>query len=132
MVSGLYASFISGVLQLTDEQYRSRAHALKPLGNGLYQVTGPIGFKHGELVGFDGEVNKALMQALEEEELPETDKPRRERHIEEIKKAVVTLTDEELLAMLDAEAGGKNRKGVIKIIEEEMAGRTQLGGDGNE
>lgn len=81
-VSGPYAGFMSGVLQLTKEQYGQRLHALVPLGDGLYRVTAPTGFKRGEVIGFEGEVNKALVQeiaqvpsGMEEETSEETAQP---------------------------------------------------------
>lgn len=43
--------------------------------------------------------------------------------IEEIKSALPALTDEDLLATLDAETAGKTRKGVISAIEAEVAHR---------
>jgi len=52
---------MSGTLNLTTEQYKSREHALESLGNGNYRVIGQTGFKRGEEVSYDGEVNKMLM-----------------------------------------------------------------------
>lgn len=64
VVIGAYASFMSGVLMLTREQYKAREHALEPLGEDLYSVIQQTGFKRDEIVGFDGEVNKALLQDI--------------------------------------------------------------------
>lgn len=59
------ATFHSGTLQLTEKQFESRKYALaltkKP---GEFKVLMPVQFKHGEEIGFDGEVNKILLQDL--------------------------------------------------------------------
>jgi len=59
------ATFHSGTLQLTEKQFESRKHALSATKKaGEFQVLGPIQFKRGEEIGFDGEVNKILLQSL--------------------------------------------------------------------
>ena len=78
-IVGKYASFnpSPGILELTDEQYARRKHALKKVdkkgraikkmeGVAIYEIIAPTGFKHGEVIGFDGDVNKLLMQELED------------------------------------------------------------------
>jgi len=65
IIIAIAASFSSGILELTPDQASSRAHALTPLGDGLYEVTQPVQFKNGEVVGFDGDTNKALLQLVE-------------------------------------------------------------------
>ncbi len=54
------------VLQLTADQYKSRATNLDKLSKtkGCYRVKEPVQFKQGELVGLDGEVNKALLEMV--------------------------------------------------------------------
>jgi len=66
VVTGASANFASGVLKLTKEQAKAREHALEDLGDGYFEVMTPVGFKRGEIVGFDGEVNKALLQLVDE------------------------------------------------------------------
>lgn len=46
-----------------------------------------------------------------------------DRNAKDIEAALPGLTDEELLATLDAETAGKTRKGVIAAIEAEVAAR---------
>lgn len=66
IVTGASANFAGGVLKLTKEQAKAREHALEDLGDGYFEVMTPVGFKRGEIVGFDGEVNKALLQLVDE------------------------------------------------------------------
>lgn len=54
----------SGILHLSKTQAAARVHALDDLGEGLYQVSRPIQFKKGEEFGYDGSVNKALLQQM--------------------------------------------------------------------
>lgn len=53
------------VLGLSKEQAHRRRHLLKPLGEGLYEVTGRVEFKVGEEIATDVELNKALATALQ-------------------------------------------------------------------
>ena len=56
-----------GVLELSDQQYRPRMRCLKPLKKkGLYQVTGKVCFKVGEVVGIGGKIDKATSPFLDE------------------------------------------------------------------
>ncbi len=62
-----------GVLSLSPEQVAVRSNALAALGEGLYQVKGPVEFKAGETFGHDQPIPKAIALCLEEEgadELP--------------------------------------------------------------
>lgn len=54
----------SGILELDKKQAAPRAHLLQDLGEGLYEITGPVQFKAGEEFGYDGEVTKAMAQDL--------------------------------------------------------------------
>lgn len=53
-----------GILELTPEQAAGRRHLLTDLGDGLYGIASAVQFKAGETVGYDGDVNKALMECL--------------------------------------------------------------------
>jgi len=66
VVTGASANFASGVIMLTEEQAKARVHALKDLGDGYFEVMTTVSFKRGEIVGYDGEVNKALLQLVDE------------------------------------------------------------------
>ena len=77
--------FFHGLVQLTEKQARVRAHQLVPRGEGIFEIVQPIEFKAGEELGFDGEVNAALLQNItpipqikaekEEEQPPKTSEP---------------------------------------------------------
>lgn len=54
----------SGILALSADQSRRRRHLLTDLGEGLFEVVQQIQFKQGETFGYDGEVNKALLQKI--------------------------------------------------------------------
>lgn len=65
-VTGRSADFFPGtVLALSDEQFKTRTHALKRLKQkGVYEVTAPVQFKKGEEIGIPGEISKALLEVL--------------------------------------------------------------------
>ncbi|MDA8122250.1 MAG: hypothetical protein M0Z38_06765 [Deltaproteobacteria bacterium] len=64
-VIALSAGFSSGRLSLSADQFASRRHALVPTKEkGVFRILQPVQFKRGEEIGFDGEVNKILLQDL--------------------------------------------------------------------
>jgi hypothetical protein len=65
-VTGTYVSVNSGTLRLKPEQAAARAHALKETGKHLFEVLSPVGFKRGEVFGYDGQINKALLSEVAE------------------------------------------------------------------
>jgi len=100
-----YAGVNSGRVEITPEQARARRFALEPLGDNLYRVTQPTGFKRGEMFGFDGDMPKALALGLESLE-PETENvPAAEEPGEVIETLDIDLDDmdrEELLSFAKA------------------------------
>jgi hypothetical protein len=96
-VTGKYATFNAGVLELSEEQYQARAHLLEPIKDrpGFYNILKPTGFKRGEVLGFSGEVNKALAKDLspssEAEEEKEPGKPIAKMSKDELIHALVEL-----------------------------------------
>lgn len=70
-VIGGFANFAGGILYLTVDQARSRIHALEDMGDGFFEILSPVTFKRGELVGYDGDVNKVLLQEIAEIPEPE-------------------------------------------------------------
>lgn len=57
---------IGSILQLSDAQAARRCHALRALRKGIYEVHQPVQFKRGEVVGYDGELPKAMAEAIED------------------------------------------------------------------
>lgn len=56
----------AGLLELTEDQYGPRARFLKPVEpEGRYEITGPVCFKVGEEIGFDGNAAKKLKPRLQ-------------------------------------------------------------------
>lgn len=57
----------SGVVRLTDEQARMRAHKLEAVKGkkGLYRITGPNQFKAGQEIGYEGDLPKTLATDME-------------------------------------------------------------------
>lgn len=58
------------VLTLSEAQAARRRHLLKPLGGSRFEALGVVCFKAGEELGVDGDLPKALAEAVE------TDAPR--------------------------------------------------------
>lgn len=54
----------SGILLLSNDQAEARTTHLENLGDGLYQVNQPVQFKRGEIFGYDGDVNKDILQQI--------------------------------------------------------------------
>lgn len=47
-----------GNVSLTEDQAKTRAHNIKGMGDGVYQIVNPVQFKAGEKFGYDGEISK--------------------------------------------------------------------------
>jgi len=115
IVTALFVNIMSGTLELTDEQYMSRAHALKPVKgmDDQYEVTGRVQFKRGEEIGYDGEVNKSLVKSLQPvEEAPEEDKTQLFEDPVNLKK----LTKAELVEI----AGSLGIEDPDKLVKDEL------------
>lgn len=65
----------TGIVELSRAQAVVRERSLRNLEGDFYEITGPIQFKVGEEIGFDGEVNKRLLEEI--------------RPVDEIKEEVV-------------------------------------------
>lgn len=64
---------ISGTVRVTPDQFRARRHALALVGeaeDGTVEATvsHSVGFKHGEVFGYDGEMPRALAVSMSEVE----------------------------------------------------------------
>ncbi len=122
-VVGPSVNFSDGVLELSEEQYGARAHNLEDLGKGRYKIVNTVQFKHGEMVGYEGEVNKTLLSLIEEEGKKEPDDPDKdplelllEGNVGEVKKELPNLSDDDLLKVIELEEAGENRKGVLDAV----------------
>jgi len=115
-VIGRSVNVASGILELSEDQAASRNHSLTSLGEGLYQVDGPVQFKRGEEFGYDGDVNKALMAELED--IDGSDKSERELLIEEIERA-------ESLEDLDALMSENEKRKTVKIAYTKRLGELE-------
>jgi len=54
-----------GRLRLSTAQAASRSHALRHLEDDLYEIISPVSFKLGEVLEWDGEINKTLADVVE-------------------------------------------------------------------
>jgi hypothetical protein len=55
----------SGRVELNDNQYKRRAHALKHVHGNVYEIAKAIQFKVGEEFGYDGEIPKRWADCIE-------------------------------------------------------------------
>lgn len=69
-VTGEFIYLHSGNVKLTERQARDRAHGVKQVKDDLYEITGPIGFKRGEVFSFDGDIGKGFADDVEETRAP--------------------------------------------------------------
>lgn len=65
-VTSTVAKIFGGVVELNNDQYKTRAHNLEKIGKGKYKVLSPVQFKRGEQFGYDGEMPKSLAVDLKE------------------------------------------------------------------
>jgi len=68
LVTAISARLAAGVLRLTPAQSAPRLHNLKALGRGRFEIVSPVEFKRGEIIGYEGELPKALADVLENEQ----------------------------------------------------------------
>lgn len=69
VVTAVSVNLHNGILRnLTESQYRDRAHHLKKIDDGSYEIVRPVQFKRGERVDFDGEVNPTLLAEVQASE----------------------------------------------------------------
>ncbi len=68
------ATIPAGVLGLTEAQAATRAHALRALGHGQYEVLSPVQFKVGEHIQLDGTAAKGLLKLIAQDPLPKAAK----------------------------------------------------------
>ena len=64
VVTAVSVRLHGGVLTLSKTQSAPRLHNLLALGGNRFEVAGPVEFKRGEQVGYDGELPKALCDLL--------------------------------------------------------------------
>lgn len=74
IVTGLFAEFHAGILELTPKQASARKHNLADLGDGLYEIKSPVMFKRGEMIGFDGDIGKDQAELIVKPEQKATGK----------------------------------------------------------
>lgn len=63
----------SGLVELSDDQAKPRAHRLTAKGDGIYEITGPVVLKAGEQFGCDDlpKSERSKVEPLETEPEPE-------------------------------------------------------------
>ena len=62
------ATLGEGILALTPRQAAIRGHALKPLGEGLFEILKPVQFKAGESFGYNLPLPKILADVVATDE----------------------------------------------------------------
>lgn len=64
-VTAKQVTLTAGLLKLTAEQAKPRAHALKATDKvGVFEILQPVSFKAGEVFSWDGQLGKALADDL--------------------------------------------------------------------
>jgi hypothetical protein len=69
-VTGDFIVLHGGNVRLNEKQAKAREHAVKHIKDDLYEITGPVGFKRGEVFYFDGDVGKGHVEDVEETRAP--------------------------------------------------------------
>lgn len=68
IITGRAARLTSGILELTTDQAKARAHHLEALQDGRFKIVATVEFKQGEVIGFEGDLPKALADLMEPEQ----------------------------------------------------------------
>lgn len=63
-VTAVSVTIHTGVIELNIHQAQSRKHLLKLVNGNVYDVLAPVQFKCGEMFGYAGDINKALMAEI--------------------------------------------------------------------
>ncbi len=108
-VIGRLVNISAGILNLTKQQAAARIHTLTHIEDDFYKVNAPVQFKHNEEFGYDGDVNKALLQDLEE-----ADDGKKDDRLQLIEKISTASSMAELTAMLPEK---EQRKTVLTAAE---------------
>lgn len=58
--------FASGLLELTDEQARTRLPKLRALDKMRFEIIQPVEFKRGETIGYEGDLPKSFADRMED------------------------------------------------------------------
>lgn len=65
-VTGDFIFLHSGKVRLDKKQAKAREHGVKHVENDVYEITGPVGFKRGEVFFYDGDIGKSHVEDVEE------------------------------------------------------------------
>jgi hypothetical protein len=128
----------AGILELTKEQYQTRKYCLKPARKkGQYEVTGPVCFKVGEEIGYDGKVPKIVQTNLVtlEEYAKGADAGELEVDLEktvEALKAKLEAKDKELAAVDKELVEIKTKLEKMAKINQELLKKNEKPGTSNE
>ena len=68
LITGRAARITSGILELTAAQANARAHHLELLQDGRFKIITTVEFKQGEVIGYEGDLPKALAALMEPEQ----------------------------------------------------------------
>lgn len=98
----------SGVIELSAAQFARRKHmqALKLISKGKYEIIKPVSFKAGEVIGFEGDLPKALASVMVDEaeaEVKKTKSKKAEVKAAEKSEAEAKAGQEEKFQVLGAE-----------------------------
>lgn len=66
-VIGSFIVLHSGKVRLNAKQAKAREHGVKLIKDDVYEITGPVGFKLGEVFFYDGEIGKSHVESVEQE-----------------------------------------------------------------
>lgn len=67
IITGPKAVLFAGNLELDYAQSAPRAANLRKLDNGFFEILREVQFKRGEVIGYDGAIDKVLAELMEPE-----------------------------------------------------------------
>ena len=88
-----FGRIVSGTVELTEKQASKRKSSIRKLEGNSYSVVSVIGFKNGEVIGYEGQLKSSDFELVSDpDELPGDN----ETLTEQVEKDTVDVDDEEV------------------------------------
>ena len=105
----------SGVLELTKDQAHARRHNLKSLGKNRFEIVNPVEFKVGEVIGYEGDIPKALATVMIDEAAAKKEAAKKEKAEAAEKAKVLETLESEIKALEDELSKAKDMEASLEI-----------------
>lgn len=104
-----------GVLVLNKGQAHPRRHNLKALGKDRFEIVSPVEFKVGEVIGYEGDLPKALATVMIDEAAAKKEAAKKEKAEAAKKAKVLEALEAEIKALEDDLSNAKDMDVSLEI-----------------